>query len=79
MKINIESSPPEIWIRIRFHNRSGSPSLAKGLAYGTHCLVSKGTFKRLSAEFRSPKYYLNKYYPGTQSPQYKSSQAKNSV
>ena len=27
IKINIESSPPEIWIRIRFHNRSGSPSL----------------------------------------------------
>ena len=27
MKINIESSPPEIWIRIRFHNRFGSPSL----------------------------------------------------
>ena len=27
MKINIESSPPEIWIRIRFHNGSGSPSL----------------------------------------------------
>ena len=27
MKINKESSPPEIWIRIRFHNGSGSPSL----------------------------------------------------
>ena len=27
MKINIESNPPEIWIRIRFHNGSGSPSL----------------------------------------------------
>ena len=27
MKINIESSPPEIWIGIHFHNGSGSPSL----------------------------------------------------
>ena len=28
MKINMESrSPPEIWIRILFNNRSGSPSL----------------------------------------------------
>ena len=27
MKINIESSPPELWIRIRLHNGSGSPSL----------------------------------------------------
>jgi hypothetical protein len=29
MKINIESIPPEIWIRIRFYNGSGSPSLIK--------------------------------------------------
>ena len=29
MKINIKSSPPEIWIRIHFHNGSGSPSLPK--------------------------------------------------
>ena len=27
MKINIEPSSPEIWIRIRFHTGSGSPSL----------------------------------------------------
>ena len=27
MKINIESSPPEIWIRIRFLEINGSPSL----------------------------------------------------
>ena len=27
MKINIESSPPEKWIRIRFHNEFGSPTL----------------------------------------------------
>ena len=27
MKINVESSPPETWIKIRFHNGSGSPSL----------------------------------------------------
>ena len=27
IKINIESNPPEIWIRIRFHYGSGSPSL----------------------------------------------------
>jgi hypothetical protein len=27
IKINIESSPPMILIRIRFHNGSGSPSL----------------------------------------------------
>ena len=25
MKIDKESSPPETWIRIRFHNGSGSP------------------------------------------------------
>ena len=29
MKFNIESSPPEIWIMIRFHNGSGSPSLVR--------------------------------------------------
>ena len=29
IKINVESSPPEIWIRICFHNRSGSSSLLK--------------------------------------------------
>ena len=27
MKIDIEPSPPEIWIKIRFHNGSRSPSL----------------------------------------------------
>ena len=27
MRINIESSPSEIWIKIHFHNGSGSPSL----------------------------------------------------
>ena len=27
MKNNIKSNLPEIWIRIRFHSRSGSPSL----------------------------------------------------
>ena len=27
LKINIESSPPEIWISIHFHNGSRSPSL----------------------------------------------------
>ena len=27
MKINIETSPPDIWIRIRFPNGSGSHSL----------------------------------------------------
>ena len=26
LKINIESSHPEMWIRIRFHNGSGTPS-----------------------------------------------------
>ena len=31
MKINIESSPPELWIRIRFHNGSGSPSILNRL------------------------------------------------
>ena len=29
MKINIESSPPEIWIKIRFLEINGSPSLLK--------------------------------------------------
>ena len=29
MKINVESSPPEIWIRIRFPEINGSPSLKK--------------------------------------------------
>jgi hypothetical protein len=29
IKINIESSPPEIWIRIRFLEINGSPSLVK--------------------------------------------------
>ena len=27
IKINIESSPPEIWTRIRFHNGFRSPSV----------------------------------------------------
>ena len=27
LKINIESSPPEIWRSIHFHNGSGYPSL----------------------------------------------------
>ena len=27
MKINVESGPPEIWMRIRFLEISGSPSL----------------------------------------------------
>ena len=31
MKINIEPSPPEIWIRIRFHTGSGSPSLVESM------------------------------------------------
>ena len=30
LKINIESSPPEIWIRIRFLEINGSPSLHSG-------------------------------------------------
>ena len=29
MKINIETSPLEIWIGIRFHNGSGSPLMIK--------------------------------------------------
>ena len=32
MKINKESSPPDIWIRICFHNGSGSPSLVLSLS-----------------------------------------------
>ena len=31
MKINLESSIPEIWIRFRFHNGSGTPSLVHTL------------------------------------------------
>ena len=35
VKINIESSPPEIWIRIRFLEINGSPSLLNiELAFG---------------------------------------------
>ena len=33
MKINIESSPPEIWIRIRFLEIYGSPSLVIIVSY----------------------------------------------
>jgi hypothetical protein len=33
MKIDIESSPSEIWIRLRFHNGSGSPSQVKTIIY----------------------------------------------
>jgi hypothetical protein len=33
MKINIESSLPEIWIRIRFHNGAGPPSLVKNMNF----------------------------------------------
>ena len=39
MKINIESSPPEIWIRIRFLEISGSPSLyeqSMGISFFGH-------------------------------------------
>ena len=41
MKINIELSPPEIWIRISFHNRSGSPSLHKRLDIGIYSKETK--------------------------------------
>ena len=39
IKINIESCPPEIWIRIRFHNGSGTPSLVY-MQYITSLLVA---------------------------------------
>ena len=38
MKIVIESSSLEIWIRIRFHNESGSPSLLECI-FGRFVLI----------------------------------------
>ena len=37
MKINIELSPPEIWIRIHFYNGSGSHSLTEILKILIFC------------------------------------------
>ena len=38
MKINIELSPPEIWIRIRFLEINGSPSLVSTLVIPSRLL-----------------------------------------
>ena len=59
MKINIEPSPPEIWIRIRFHTGSGSPSLHSGPAMSNNYLRQNTRSRLVSKDSgRSLKKYI---------------------
>ena len=48
MKINIKSSPPEIWIRTRFLEINGSPSLVTKQAQES--IYIEGNYKYLRLE-----------------------------
>jgi hypothetical protein len=52
LNINIESSPPEIWIRIRFLEINGSPSLLATHKSDSELDLAEGSLKHSSRKQR---------------------------